>query len=359
MLPRLELVTGRATPPPRSQGAGAAAGDARTTRRGSSPCSSGAARPPATPGSSHRSRTSPPPISSTSCARRRSAARGWSTTSPPATWSASAAGSATTATPPRSACWWRTRGSNRARHRAARHARRERARDAGITTFVAETLADSRHVHRMVRRLGPTQHRVRRLRVHHARLAHRRGGVPRGLNRVRAVVRRPPLPTTATIRVISFHVCALISREISSTLSLRGVGELQAASLINCHLPLGVSRSQPESGKGRTACGPEVLPVANGDGACGDGGGGRAARGCTTRSCRTLDRLVVVDLEVGRDVTTLDVALRVHLGDRSSQSFRDARPGCETASTSVPSTTTALMNASSSSRDATDTGIGP
>jgi GNAT superfamily N-acetyltransferase len=32
----------------------------------------------------------------------------------------------------------------------------ESARDAGITTLVANTLADSRHVHRMVRRLGPT-----------------------------------------------------------------------------------------------------------------------------------------------------------------------------------------------------------
>ncbi len=30
------------------------------------------------------------------------------------------------------------------------------ARDAGITTFVAHTLSDSRHVHRMLRRLGPT-----------------------------------------------------------------------------------------------------------------------------------------------------------------------------------------------------------
>jgi GNAT superfamily N-acetyltransferase len=30
------------------------------------------------------------------------------------------------------------------------------ARDAGISTFVAHTLSDSRHVHRMLRRLGPT-----------------------------------------------------------------------------------------------------------------------------------------------------------------------------------------------------------
>ena len=33
---------------------------------------------------------------------------------------------------------------------------RGNAREAGITTFVAETLADARHVHRMLRRLGPT-----------------------------------------------------------------------------------------------------------------------------------------------------------------------------------------------------------
>jgi RimJ/RimL family protein N-acetyltransferase len=32
----------------------------------------------------------------------------------------------------------------------------ESARHAGITAFVAHSLADSRHVHRMVRRLGPT-----------------------------------------------------------------------------------------------------------------------------------------------------------------------------------------------------------
>jgi len=30
------------------------------------------------------------------------------------------------------------------------------ARDAGITTFVAHTLSDARHVHRMVRKLGPS-----------------------------------------------------------------------------------------------------------------------------------------------------------------------------------------------------------
>ncbi len=30
------------------------------------------------------------------------------------------------------------------------------ARDAGITTFVAHTLSDARHVHRMLRRLGPS-----------------------------------------------------------------------------------------------------------------------------------------------------------------------------------------------------------
>jgi GNAT superfamily N-acetyltransferase len=30
------------------------------------------------------------------------------------------------------------------------------ARDAGITSFVAHTLAESRHVHRMLRRIGPT-----------------------------------------------------------------------------------------------------------------------------------------------------------------------------------------------------------
>jgi RimJ/RimL family protein N-acetyltransferase len=32
----------------------------------------------------------------------------------------------------------------------------ESARHAGITTFVAHSLAESRHVHRMLRRLGPT-----------------------------------------------------------------------------------------------------------------------------------------------------------------------------------------------------------
>jgi GNAT superfamily N-acetyltransferase len=32
----------------------------------------------------------------------------------------------------------------------------ESARHAGVTTFVAHSLADSRHVHRMVRRLGPS-----------------------------------------------------------------------------------------------------------------------------------------------------------------------------------------------------------
>ena len=30
------------------------------------------------------------------------------------------------------------------------------ARDVGITTFVAHTLSDARHVHRMLRRLDPS-----------------------------------------------------------------------------------------------------------------------------------------------------------------------------------------------------------
>ena len=52
-----------------------------------------------------------------------------------------------------------------------------------------------------------------------------------------------------------------------------------------------------------------------------------------------------------------------HSGCISSTAVRSragiVRPRCDTVSTSVPSTTTALRNASSSSRDATATGIGP
>ena len=158
---RLELVTGRTA-------ARCSGRRSPTTRRGSSPCSSGAAR---------HSRYAPVPRTAAPLPRVAPRRRGALVAHPPLVGGRRPRHRPggrrrqlvpqPSPTPPSSGCWSRTRASTRASARALldelvrqRPPRRHHHADRPHRS------PTSRHVHRMLRRLGPTTHRVQRHTLH-------------------------------------------------------------------------------------------------------------------------------------------------------------------------------------------------